>query len=158
MEIANLYQSLDRLRESEIIANAFTSDYDHPDAAVLTEFAEFFYEHYQNQMPPWMETFYQIYCWQFQSFHEGVGTYYENFYGDSDYKAIMPTVRYLEQNQYIEVAEKYKLGAAKCERYQYPEGKRPLLVTIDKWLNWNTEIVFNFYVDILEKNRAELLI
>ena len=106
-------------------------------------------------MPPWAEAFIQIFSWQFQTIHECAETYYENFYGDSDYETIVRVADYLRKNGYHEIEPPYISAAVDCERYQYPKDKAHLLP--DDWIDNNDETVWNFYVDILEKHKEELL-
>lgn len=158
MEIVELYQALERIQKKGIILHAWSGENADPkDGMVLMEFADFFLDYYHGEWPMWAEAFYQIFSWQYQSFHEGVKGYYDNFYGGSDYQTIKKVAEFLQSNGYIELSKQYALGAVDCERYKYPEEKKDIAKQIDKWLNWNLEPVFHFYVDVLEKNKAELL-
>lgn len=108
----------------------------------------------------WVEAYLQVYSWQFQSFHEGIITYYENFYGNSDYQTIISTAKYLQSYGYLELAEQYLSGAIDCnicEDSEYLEEKLDTIVKVDKWINENTKTVFQFYVDILMKHKKEFI-
>lgn len=156
MNIEELYKGLKRIQDRGEIGNAYSgcgtveSDMD-----VLGDFFDYIIEKYEDFMPPWAEAFIQIFSWQFQTIHECAETYYENFYGDSDYETIVRVADYLRKNGYHEIEQPYISAAVDCERYQYPKDKAHLLP--DDWIDNNDETVWNFYVDILEKHKEELL-
>lgn len=156
MDIEELYKGLTRIQNRGEIGNAYggcgtvLSDID-----VLGDFYDYIVEKYEDSTPLWAEAFIQIFSWQFQTIHECAETYYKNFYGNSEYKTIIRVADYLRENGYNEIAEPYALAAVDCERYQYPEEKAHLLP--DGWIDNNEEAVWNFYVDILEKHKEELL-
>ena len=153
-----MYEKIDRLKEKEVIVNTYggcEGDFDNPDGDVLNEFMEHMKSYYLNERTDWMEAFYQILCWQFQSCHEGVKTYYENFYGCSEYLDMVETADYLQQNGYTEIYEQYKRGIVECERYEYPCEMLEVAKEIDKWINWHTKEVWDFCVDVLTKHRKE---
>ena len=83
----------------------------------------------------------------------GAETYYSNEYGDSDYVTITRVAAFLRENGYDEIAEPYGLAAADCEQYQYPEDKIDLLP--DDWIETHEQVVWDFYVDILEKHKED---
>ena len=97
--------------------------------------------------------FMQVFSWQYQTMHEGAETYYSNEYGDSDYVTITRVTVFLRENGYDEIAEPYGLAAADCEQYQYPEDKIDLLP--DDWLETHEQVIWDFYVDILEKHKED---
>lgn len=156
MDIEELYKGLKRIKDRGEIGNAYggcgtvLSDID-----VLDNFYDYIIDKYEDSTPLWVEAFIQIYSWQFQTLHESAEAYYENLYGNSEYKTIMKVTDYLRENGYNEIAEPYALAAVDCERYQYPKEKAHLLP--DDWIDNNEEAVWNFYVDILEKHKEELL-
>lgn len=88
--------------------------------------------------------------------YEGVDVYYSNFYGYSDYHTIIKVAEFLQDSEYMAVAEKYILGIADCERYNYPIEKQGIAREIDVWINHNTKPVWDFYVDILEHYKHEI--
>lgn len=159
MEITALYAGLDRLCEKNEVVNAYSGaqNYDAPDSDILNDFCEYIAAHYKGRRPLWMEAFYQVFHWQFISLHEGVSTYYENFYGEAEYATICKVANFLAENGYTAVAEKYTQGIAKCERYSYPAKKRKTAAQIDEWIRRNTECVWRFYVKILNSHRGEFL-
>lgn len=156
MNIQELYEGLMRIQDRGEIGNAYggcgtvEEDFD-----VLVDFFDYIMEKYEDSMPPWAEAFIQIFSWQFQTIHEGGETYYENFYGDSDYKTIIKVADYLRENGYNEILKPYAAAAVDCERYKYPKDKAYLLP--DDWIDNNEETVWNFYVDILKKHKEELM-
>lgn len=156
MDIEELYGGLRRLQDRGETGNAYggcgtvESEFD-----VLDDFYECILKKYEDFMPPWAEAFTQVYSWQFQTIHEGAKTYYENFYGGSDYETILRVSDYLRKNEYNELAKLYASAAIDCKGDKYPEDKAYLLPDIrsDNYI----ETVWNFYVDILEKHKKELL-
>ena len=156
MDIEELYEGLRRIQDRGEIGDAYsgcgTVD---SDSGVLDDFFEYIIDKYEDGMPIWAEAFLQIYSWQYQALHECSRGYYENFYGDSEYENIIKVADYLRENGYNEIVEPYASAAVECERYQYPEDKVHLLP--DDWIDNNDEAIWNFYVDILEKHKEELL-
>ena len=82
-QLFELYQKLERLIAAGEVASAYggAQNIDNPDGDVLSEFVEFIDEFYPDNRVDWLEAFYQVFAWQFQSCHEGACTYYRNFYG-----------------------------------------------------------------------------
>lgn len=171
-QLNSLYDMVERLQEKGKIANAFGScetnfnnrsgnlvvDYDDPDGTVLTDFMEYIYTYYSEaKMVDWMETFYQILSWQFQSMHEGVVTYYENFYGYSEYSVIVRTAEFLQENGYQEIYEQYHRGVVECDQYEYPTEMKSVVEEMDLWINEHTKEVWDFCVDILAKHKEDWL-
>lgn len=162
MDIEELYAGLNRLQNKGEIGNAYGgcgSDFCGSDSDVLGDFYFYITEEYEKEhgksIPLWAEAFVQIFDWQFQTLHESAEAYYENFYGNSEYKTILKVAEYLRNNGYSEIAEPYAAAAVNCERYQYPKEMTHLLP--DYWIGNNDEIIWHFYVDILEKNKSALL-
>ena len=147
MDIEELYEGLKRIQDRGEIGTAYSEE--------LYDFFEYIIDKYEDDMPLWAEAFFQIYSWQYQTIHECSRAYYENFYGDSEYENIIKVADYLRENGYNEIVEPYASAAVECERYQYPEDKVHLLP--DDWIDNNDEAIWNFYVDILEKHKEELL-
>lgn len=145
-QLSELYQKLDRLIATGEVANAYggTQDFDDPDGDVLSEFIEFIDEFYSDNRPEWLEAFYQVFTWQFQSCHEGVATYYNNSNGLSDDQTIKKTANYLQHMKYAKLSQMYSMGmdATQSEYMQ-----------IDAWVNDNFELVWDFYVDILGNHK-----
>ncbi len=154
MDIRELYSGLRRIQNRGETGNAYggcgTVD---EDRDVLGDFFDYVVEKYEDSMPPWAEAFMQVFSWQFQTLHEGAETYYSNEYGDSDYVTITRVTAFLRENGYDEIAESYGLAAADCEQYQYPEDKIDLLP--DDWIETHEQVVWDFYVDILEKHKED---
>ncbi len=155
MDTEGLYQRLRRIQARDEIGNAYGGcGTVEEESNVLVDFFEWIMEKYKDSMPFWAEAFIQIFGWQFQTFHEGAESYYSNFYGNSEYAAIIRTADYLNENGYDEIWKPYISAAVDCERYKYPKEKAHLLP--DDWMNENEKTVWNFYVNILEKHADEL--
>ena len=155
MDTEGLYQRLRRIQARDEIGNAYGGcGTVEEESNVLVDFFEWIMEKSKDSMPFWAEAFIQIFGWQFQTFHEGAESYYSNFYGNSEYAAIIRTADYLNENGYDEIWKPYISAAVDCERYKYPKEKTHLLP--DDWMNENEKTVWNFYVNILEKHADEL--
>ncbi len=145
------------------------------DSCALGDFKEYITTHYDKNRPIGVEAFYQITSWQWSAFYEGIELYYENFYEESDYKTIMRVAQYLKENGYTEFSEYYAAPAVEYEeipveeweeysdgvKYRpmnyYPEEMYPILKKTEKWAEENMEMTWNFYVDVLMKNKSILL-
>ncbi|MDE7243381.1 MAG: hypothetical protein K2O18_05300 [Oscillospiraceae bacterium] len=158
MDMKAFYQGLDSLLAHGQMGNAYGGcgeDPTDPAANTLDNFYDYFAETYEQSMPPWMEAFVQVYHWQFETFHEGSSGYYENFYGTAGNETILRVAAFLRENGYEQLAEAYGAPALICLCGEYPEEFAHLLP--DGWMNVNEETDWNFYVDILQKHREELL-
>lgn len=146
-QLFELYQKLERLVAAGEVASAYggAQDIDNPDGDVLSEFVEFIDEFYPDSRIEWLEAFYQVFAWQFQSCHEGVCTYYSNFYNLSEHQAIEKTSVFLKNTKYAELSQTYSMGL-NADQSEYAK--------IDEWINSNPELVWEFYVDILEGHKG----
>ena len=156
MDIKELYSGLERIQNRGETGNAYSGcGTVREDRDVLTNFFDYVVEKYNDPIPPWAEAFMQVFSWQFQSIHETAEAYYSNEYGDSDYATITRVTAFLRENGYDKIAEPYGLAAVDCEQYQYPEDKIDLLP--DVWIDAHEQVIWDFYVDILEKHKEDLL-
>ncbi len=149
MELAQLYESIDRLKEKGVVVNAYGGSgnpYD-PDDAVLGEFMEYIYVSHPKDRPDWLEAFYQVLNWQYQAFYEGVATFYEDSYGLSPYGLQVKTVDFLEKQGYPEIAELFRKGMTPKNQGVYQE--------IYTWIGERQDEVWRFCLDILEKHRTD---
>lgn len=156
MDVEGLYRELKEVQDSGKIGNAYNGCgfIDDRFNGVLDEFYEYIQEIYKESMSPWAEAFVQIFDWQFQTMHESAEAYYENFYGNSDYRTILRVADFLRENGYLEILMPYAAAAVDCERYHYPEEKNHLLP--DSWVDEHEEAIWSFYVDVLEKYKEVL--
>lgn len=156
IDIEAWYQELKCALDNNKVMTAYGGN-DERNGEVLMDFYECIYEIYEEDLPSWAHTYIQVYSWQFQAFHEGVQTYYENFYEDNDYVSIMKAANYLRGSGYREIYEVFVSAAVDCEQYNYPKEKSDLLCKVQQWIEEHIETVWYFYTDILEKNKTELL-
>lgn len=157
MELEELYQGLERLKKDGEIVNAYggsEKDIDHEDGMILSDFMEYICINYPTKRPMWMETFFQVFNWQYSAFYEGVNTYYCNFYGDSEPRSIAEVAEYLKHNGYEVIAQKYIFGITDYDQ-SLPYKKSEIQIQLEEWIDWNTELVWEFYVNILEKHKNE---
>ena len=145
------------------------------EVSVLTDFDEYIITHYDKNRPIGVEAFYQITSWQWSAFYEGIEVYYENFYQDSDYKTILRVAEYIKEIGYAEFSEYYVAPAVEYEEVPeeeweeysdgvkyppmnyYPEEMYTILKKTEEWAGENTEMTWNFYVDVLMKMKSILL-
>ena len=112
VQLSELYQKLERLVAAGEVASAYggAQDIDNPDGDVLSEFIEFIDEFYPNNRAEWLETFYQVFAWQFQSCHEGACTYYSNFYDLSEDQTVKKTSDFLKGTKHTDLSRTYSMG------------------------------------------------
>lgn len=157
--IKDYYDRLEGLKESGEIVNVYGGF--EADAEVLGDFAEFFYVYYKERMPDWVNAYMQLHAWQFQRYHEGVDTYYENLYENTDYGSILRAAEYWAVTGHKELAEKLKAPAYEgAEEDSYPcpikdHGK--LIAETEEWIDDNEECIFDCYLEILLDNKNSLL-
>lgn len=145
MELDQLYESIQNLKSKGAVADTYggTSDPDDPDGGVLSEFIEYINVWHTQNRPDWLEALYQVLAWQFETFHEGADSYYENFYGDSPRAIQVKTADFLEENGYLELAAPYRQGMDSTVQGIY------------EWMDEHLETVWRFCLDILEKHRSD---
>ena len=145
MELDQLYESIQNLKAKGAVADTYsgTGDLDDPDGGVLDEFMEYIYVWHAKNRPDWLEALYQVLCWQFQTFHEGVDGYYEDFYGDSPRALQIKTADFLEKNGYLELVAPYR------------QGMDSTIQGIYEWMDEHLETVWRFCLDILENHRLD---
>ena len=111
-QLFELYQKLERLIAAGEVASAYggAQNIDDPDGDVLSEFVEFIDEFYPDNRVDWLEAFYQVFAWQFQSCHEGVCTYYSNFYDLSEDQTVKKTSDFLKGTKHTDLSRTYSMG------------------------------------------------
>ena len=146
-QLFELYQKLERLAAAGEVVSAYggAQNTEDPDGDVLSEFIEFIDEFYPDSRAVWLEAFYQVFAWQFQSCHEGVFTYYDNLYNLSEQHVIQGTADFLKTTKYIKLSQMYSM-AMDAGQSEYAQ--------IDKWINGNLGLVWEFYADILESHKG----
>lgn len=153
------YDRLEGLKESGEIVNAYGAF--EADAEVLGDFVEFFYVHYKENMPDWINVYIQLHAWQFQRYHEGVDTYYKNLYENTDYASILRAAEYLSKTGHKELAERLKAPAyegAEDDSCPCPiEGYGKLIAETEDWIDDNEECIFDCYLEVLLNNKDSLL-
>ena len=145
MELEELYESIHNLKAKGAVADTYggTDDPDDPDGGILSDFMEYIFVSHPKDRPDWLEAFYQVMAWQFETFHEGADGYYENFYGDSPRAIQVKTADFLEQNGYLELAAPYRQGMDSTVQGIY------------EWMDGHLETVWRFCLDILEKHESD---
>lgn len=156
--IKDYYDRLEGLKKSGEIINVYGGF--EVDAEVLGDFAEFFYVYYNENMPDWINAYMQLHAWQFQRYHEGVHTYYENLYENMDYGSILRAAEYLVGTGHEELAERLKAPAYEgMEDDSCPiEVYGKLIAETEDWIDNNEECIFDCYLEVLLDNKDSLLI
>ena len=157
-ELSVLYEMLERMVEKGCIVNVWggcEDNFSDPDGSVLSDFMEYIGLYYESlNVTDCIEAVYQILCWQYQSMHEGVITYYENFYGGSEYQTIVETAKFLKKNDYFTIYQQYNKGIVLCKEHEYTK-EEINVKELDAWINWHTKEVWDFCATILLKYKNE---
>jgi hypothetical protein len=149
--VEELFQRLEKLPKRTSRITAYGSDVD-IDGEVLMDFYELFCENCKDcksDIKDYENAFIQLYSWQFQCFHEGITTYYENFYGGNEKEAIASAVNLLEREGYKELAKQLNSGLDNSEDENVFEN-------IEKWIEDNNEVIYAAYIGLLLKNKESI--
>ncbi|NBI66785.1 hypothetical protein D1646_08135 [Pseudoflavonifractor sp. 60] len=152
-EPEELYESIARLKEKGVIVNTYngTGDLFDPDNGALSDLIEYIYVWYSRNRPDWLEALYQVMTWQFETFHEGAGGYYENFYGTSPRELQVKTADYLRDNGYTEVEAQYRQGLEATVEGVFGGAAS----AFEEWMDGHEEAVWRFCLDVLEQHRGD---
>ncbi len=154
--IKQLYIDLEQRADAGEVGDAWGDD-------LLLEFYDFLVgELYpvQGEEPEWAFVFEQLYNWQFQSFHEGIDTFYTNLYQVDTNNGIRRMSDCLYQYGYMELAKWYDYGIFDYNLYpddDYPAEYGLRMAEIDEWIHENTDIIWQIYVELLLGHKEELL-
>lgn len=153
-ELKQFYNRLVKIKDTDIILNAYSEDLEAEDGAVLSDIFDFLYENDIEPKTDWQMAFIQLYFWEFQSFHEGADTYYKNSYGNSDYNTILKTAQYLKSCGYEDIYQVYISG---IDSYQEPRKLQAGEIDIDDWIDNHTEEIYDCMLTLLIENIKEML-
>ncbi len=154
IEVEELYKRLLGLEKLNEIGNVYCgSDTLEADWLVFYDIYEYIYEKYEEweELPDWANAYVQIFSWQFQRYHEGVDTYYENFYENTDYNSVKRAGIFLEQVGYSELALGYNQVFTEGKWEEHYILEKLDTPYIEKWIDENEEIIQKFYFDVLKK-------
>ena len=156
MELDSLYESIARLRDRGAVADTYTGtgEADDPDGGVLSDFMEYVCEYHARNRPDWLEAFYQVLTWQFETFHEGAEGYYENLYGESNYEKQEKTADFLKEQGYLELERQFRRGMFLCRSGETSE-KAAAAREIREWMWKDRACVWSFCLKILEQHRQD---
>lgn len=164
-EMINLYERLTKLKELDEEGNVYGGSASlGADWYVLDDFLEQLPEMYEDE-PDWVNAYYQIYMWEYQSFYEGLETYYGNLYEMTDYKSIQKAARYLSENGYSTIAECYNRTMFNSEEFSDDEKWPPewtdeiyeKIGQAKKWIVNHQIEIRDFFFDILFRHQDELM-
>ncbi len=146
--VDELFQRLEKLPKRTSRITAYGCDID-MDGEVLMDFYELFCKSREGDGKDYENAFIQLYSWQFQCFHEGISTYYENFYGGNEKEAIASAVNLLEREGYKEIAKQLNSGLDNTE-------DENVFINIEKWIEDNNEEIYAAYIGLLLKNKESI--
>lgn len=114
---------------------------------VIMDFCELLFEDYKDDhMPDWAEAYMQLYSWQFQCFHEGIQTYYENLYENTGKENTLKAVAYLQEIGFQELADVMKKGLTD-----------DCLEEVTEWIDQHDELIYTAYLKIIEESKSYIL-
>lgn len=114
----------------------------------------------EKDEPEWVFMFIQLYFWQFASYHEGVHTYYSNFYQVDTENSIQRLSDCLYQYGFMEVAKWYDYGILNYHLYpefDYPAENGLRMGETDEWIQDNPEVIWQVYLKLLQQHKEEVL-
>lgn len=151
-----LYAKLEPMADAGIVENAWGGE-------LLSEFDDLLqcvlYPE-QKDEPEWVFMFIQLYCWQFASYHEGIHTYYSNFYELDTDNSIQRLSDCLYQYGFMEVAKWYDYGIFNYHLYpdfDYPVENGMRMGELDNWIQDNPEVIWQVYLKLLKDHKEEVL-
>lgn len=143
----DLYERADNLPKKTERGNTYGSNLREKIIDVLMDFYDLLVEDYEvNNMPDWAETYIQLYSWEYQCFHEGIQTYYENFYEHTGEEYILKAVAYLQEIGFQELADVMKKGLTE-----------DCLEEITEWIEQHDDLIYTAYLKIIEQSKSNIL-
>ncbi len=134
---------------------------------LLPDFHEYMVRYYSKNMPIWAEAFQQIYIWQFVALYkgkQGLIDYYEMFKENNSCNIIVAVSKYLKESGYCKICKYYVApivvyNQEKLKCVEYPHEMYNMLQKTRDWIvtEEGQKMVWNFYVDVLIKNKLALL-
>lgn len=146
----NFLERIRKLKESGKILDVWSDGMNTEHEGILGDVMEFLYE-IENKSQ-WAELYVQIFSWEYSSMHEGVITYYSNFYEVSPYERILSTAKSLKDLGYNEIYYTYIKGIydySHLKQSEYPKEWIDKNKEIDEWINSNIEKIFKCMLDLL---------
>ena len=138
----DIMKDLRKLPETSKDINAYCGDeYD-----VLLSFYEAIYEDelYEDDIA---NAFIQLYSIDFQSKHEGIDTFYENFYEDNKRNDVLRACQWLNQNEFKLLSGIIQAGYENSEK----EGEA------SEWIYNNPKVIYSAYRKIMFEFEAKYL-
>ncbi len=114
---------------------------DSEDITVLGDFANAICgdEYLKSLQDDIVNVYYQLYAIDFQRIHEGIFTFYDNFYEDTPKENVLRACNWLKQNGHEEMAKMIEAGY---------KGKEEQKATND-WMNDHTEEIYATYRSLM---------
>lgn len=154
--VEELYTELEQRTNAGEIGDAWGDD-------LLLEFYDFLVSELypvQSEEPEWVFIFLQLYNWQFQSYHEGISTFYTNLYEVDTDNGIRRMSDCLYWHGYMKLAKWYDYGIFDYNLYSdfdYPAEHGLRMGEIDEWIQENVDTIWQIYVELLLGHKKELL-
>lgn len=154
--VEELYAELERMAEDGEEADAWGGE-------LLFDFYLLFVNELysvQDEEPEWVFMYEQLYHWQFESIHEGISTFYTNFYDSDADNGIQRMSDCLYRHGYMEIARWYDYGVFDYSLYpdfDYPAEYGMRMAEIDEWIGKNTETIWQVYMELLQGHKEEVL-
>lgn len=153
---AALYHELERVVDAGEVQTVWGDE-------LILEFEVLFLERLypeQKEEPEWVFMFIQLAHWAFSSYHEGVYTYYDNFYESDTDHGIRRLSECLYRYGFIELAKWYDYGI--YDYNLYPEFDYPIeiglrMAEVDNWIHDNPEVIWQVFVKLLQNHKEEVL-
>ena len=142
-ELKRIMEVLRSFPEEADYITAYGSGDDHPelyDVDVLGDFAEAVCgEEFENLKNDIVNSFYQLYSFDFQNSHEGVETFYENLYVYNRKEDVERAAEWFINNGMTDIGKIMKQGYESAEKEKLAA----------KWINDNTSTIYAAYIKIM---------
>ena len=86
-----------------------------------------------------VNAYYQLYSLDFIRCHEGISTFYENFYKNNEKEDVLRACKFLRDNNHEELADIIETGYCDPDRMK----------AVDEWFDENTGEVYKAYRDLM---------
>ena len=96
-------------------------------------------ELFQNLEEDITNAYYQLYSMDFQRYHEGIETFYENFYEANERKDVLRACQWLQQNGFSELANVMESGYESDEKMN----------AVSDWIDEHPEEIYTAFRKIM---------
>ena len=130
----DIMDDLRKLPEKTDQITAYGCGPDIDDRDVLMSFVDAILEEefLQNLEDDIVNAYYQLYSIDFQKYHEGIATFYENFYETNEKENVLRACEWLKQNGFFELSNVLKSGYESDEKMKFASD----------WIDEHTEEIY----------------